>query len=75
MASADEEHNLITGNLFAALHQAARGILRRPFIKNIKLRLAGKNWFYYPDIILACAPDDDHEYYGNAPAYSLRGYT
>lgn len=67
MAGAGERHNLIAGNLFSTLHQHSRGTPCRPFIADMKLYIENSNRFYYPDILLACEPDDDHEYYKQHP--------
>nr|CAA6830636.1 MAG: Uma2 family endonuclease [uncultured Thiotrichaceae bacterium] len=67
MAGAGEKHNLIAGNLFSELRQKSRGTECRPFISDMKLYLAAANKFYYPDIMLACDPEDNHEYYKERP--------
>jgi len=67
MAGAGEKHNIISGNLFAALRQKARGTDCRTFITDMKLFIPELNRFYYPDILLACDPEDNHEYYKQRP--------
>lgn len=67
MAGAGEKHNLIALNLATMLRQKARGTDCRPFISDMKLYIASLNRFYYPDIVMTCDPDDDHEYYKEKP--------
>jgi len=66
-AESNEKHNLISGNLATVLRQKARGTDCRPFISDMKLYIASLNRFYYPDIVMTCDPDDDHEYYKEKP--------
>ncbi|MEZ5581791.1 MAG: Uma2 family endonuclease [Candidatus Competibacteraceae bacterium] len=65
MTGANEPHNLITGNLFAALHFHLRGKLCRVFINDMKVRTEAA--FYYPDIMVCCDPDDTETYYKTHP--------
>ncbi len=67
MAGAGEKHNIISLNLATALRQKARGTDCRAFIADMKLYIPNLNRFYYPDILLACDPDDNHEYYKQNP--------
>jgi Uma2 family endonuclease len=67
MAGAGEKHNIISGNVFSILRQKARGTDCRTFIADMKLYIPDLNRFYYPDVLLACDPDDNHEYYKQNP--------
>ncbi len=67
MAGAGEKHNIIAGNLFSALRQKSRGTPCRTFIADMKLYIPALNRFYYPDILLTCDPEDDHEYFKQNP--------
>ncbi len=67
MAGAGEKHNLISGNLYSALRQKARGTDCRTFIADMKLYIESLNRFYYPDILLTCDAADNHEYYKKNP--------
>ncbi|HGG59248.1 MAG TPA: Uma2 family endonuclease [Gammaproteobacteria bacterium] len=67
MAGAGEKHNIIAGNLFSALRQKSRGTPCRTFIADMKLYIPELNRFYYPDILVTCDPEDDHEYYKQSP--------
>ncbi len=67
MAGAGERHNTISGNIFSLLRQNTRGTSCRAFIADMKLYIAELNRFYYPDILLACDANDNHEYYKEKP--------
>ncbi len=60
MSGASARHNMICGNLFAALHRHLSGGPCRVFMADLKvhLRNAGEEYFYYPDVMVACRPDD-----------------
>jgi Uma2 family endonuclease len=65
MAGASRTHNIIAGNIFAALHGHLRGKKCRTFMNDMKLRLAYSNGqvvFYYPDIMVACRPEVSDTY-------------
>ena len=59
-AGTTPEHNLIAGNLFAALRSHLRGKACEVFFAEVKLRLehAQNDIFYYPDMMVACDPRD-----------------
>lgn len=69
MAGASEEHNAISGNLFAALLSHLKGRRCRAFIHDMKVRLqiAGDDIFYYPDVMVACDPRDTDRYFKRFP--------
>lgn len=69
MVGASDRHNLIAGNLFAALRPHVRGSPCQLFISDMKVRLqvAGEDAFYYPDLMLACDRDDRATYYRSRP--------
>jgi Uma2 family endonuclease len=69
MVGASDRHNLITGNLFAALRPLVRGTPCQVFVSDMKVRLnvAGEDVFYYPDLVLSCDPQDRATYYRNRP--------
>ncbi len=69
MVGASDRHNLIAGNLFAALHPHLRGTPCQLFMSDMKVRLrvASDDAFYYPDLVLACDPDDRAVYYRTRP--------
>ena len=69
MAGASFEHELVAGNFFAALHTHLKGKPCRVFKDGMKLRLQamGREVFYYPDLMVACDPTDNHRYYRDKP--------
>ena len=70
MVGASDRHNLIAGNLFAALHPHVRGTGCQLFMADMKVRLEAPpagTFFYYPDVMLCCDPDDRERYYRTRP--------
>ena len=70
MAGASDIHEIIAGNLFLALGNHLRGKPCRPFQSGMKLRLRvqKRDLFYYPDIMVACQPEDNARYFREQPA-------
>jgi Uma2 family endonuclease len=66
MAGASERHNLLAGNLFAAVHGACSGNCR-PFVSDMRLRLEAGGIQYYPDVMVVCDPGDNDPYFKTAP--------
>ncbi len=69
VVGASDRHNLIAGNLFAALRPLVRGTPCQLFMADMKVHLtvAGEDAFYYPDLMLACGPRDRARYYQERP--------
>jgi len=69
MAGASEDHNIVAGNLFAALHSHLRGKPCRAYMADLKVRLqiARTDIFYYPDVMVACDPRDTERYFKRHP--------
>ncbi len=69
MAGASDAHEIIAGNFFATLHAHLRGKPCRPFKGELKLRVRfdDHDWFYYPDIMVACDPEDNARLYRERP--------
>ncbi|MGH8559612.1 MAG: Uma2 family endonuclease [Methylococcales bacterium] len=69
MAGASAAHNLITGNLFAGLHQHLAGGPCQVFVSDMKLRLgiAEETIFYYPDIMVCREAADRKRYFREEP--------
>jgi Uma2 family endonuclease len=61
MAGAGERHNRIALNAAFQLRGAARGGPCGVFMSDMKVQVRGGDTFYYPDVMLCCDPDDDHE--------------
>ena len=56
MAGTTQRHNMIAGNLFAALRLQLRETPCRVFMSDLKVRV--DNNFYYPDLVVSCQPGD-----------------
>jgi len=69
MVGASDRHNLIALNLATALRPHVRGTGCQLFMADMKVRLtvAGDTVFYYPDLMLACDPEDRATYYRTRP--------
>ena len=69
MGGASDSHGLIVNALAFALTPAARKKHCQLFTSDMKLRLniADKTVFYYPDLLLSCAPDDRQPYFRSRP--------
>ena len=60
MAGGTDAHNLISGNIFAAIRALLRGGPCRVYIADflVRLSLEQKDVFYYPDVMVVCDPRD-----------------
>jgi len=69
MTGATRKHNLLTMSFSALLHARARQRGCQLFASDMKLRLDHRNetYFYYPDLLLTCDPNDRHPLYCNQP--------
>ncbi len=69
MSGASEHHELVAGNLFAAIHGSLRGGPCRAYISNFKLRLKidQRDLFYYPDIMVGCGREGVTSHYLHYP--------
>jgi Uma2 family endonuclease len=67
MAGASDDHNRITANICGELRERLRGKRCEPFMADMKLKIAGSETFYYPDVLVACDPTDNAEYFRERP--------
>jgi len=69
MTGASRQHGLIVSNLVAGLRPLIRGRGCQLFSNDMKvrLRIAGQDIFYYPDLLLSCDQDDRKTYYCTKP--------
>ncbi len=58
MVGASQAHNLLAGNLFAALHGHIRGSECRVFMSDMKVHITPRNRYYYPDVAVSCDQRD-----------------
>lgn len=49
-------HNVIAGNLFAALRTHRRTTSCRTFVNDVRVRVQKHNAYYYPDVLVSCGP-------------------
>ncbi|MCI0747867.1 MAG: Uma2 family endonuclease [Verrucomicrobia subdivision 3 bacterium] len=70
MAGASIEHNRISGNIFTALRIGLRGGPCEVFMADVKVKIPPRvaNAFYYPDVLVACDPTEEAEYYRERPS-------
>ena len=67
MSGASKRHNLISINLITQLRERLRGGPCQVFIVDVKVFIEALNFFYYPDIVVACDPEDDDDYFVKRP--------
>jgi Uma2 family endonuclease len=69
MSGPSENHELVAGNLFAAIHGHLRGGPCKPYIANFKVRLKidQKDLFYYPDVMVGCTREGLESHYLHYP--------
>lgn len=69
MSGSSEAHNRIAGNIFAALHGRLRGGKCSVYMNDFKVRLevARRDVFYYPDVVVSCHPSGIEQYYLRLP--------
>ena len=63
MAGASVSHNLIKGNLVAALRSPARKQGCRVFDENVRLVIREQKFYAYPDVMVTCDSADRRESY------------
>lgn len=69
MAGASLHHNLIAGNLFAALHSQVRGTPCSAFMADmlLRLRINDEDIAYYPDLMISCTPNNPQNHFIETP--------
>lgn len=69
MSGARKRHNLVTGNFYSLLRPHLRNTPCQVFTSDIKVHVAW-DWherYYYPDVVVACEPDDLDPYVAEKP--------
>jgi Uma2 family endonuclease len=66
MAGTSDKHNLIAGDIFAALIVHLRNSPCQPFISDIRVQVT-RNVYYYPDVLVSCEENPEDPYFRNAP--------
>lgn len=54
MSGASEGHNLIAGNVFAALHAQLRGRPCRVYVSDMRVKVSPTGLYTYPDVVALC---------------------
>lgn len=69
MSGASEAHNTISLNIAGSLRAALRGGRCRVYMADFKVRLevARRDVFYYPDVLVSCHPSGIEAYYLRLP--------
>ena len=67
MAGGSKSHNKISGNLYAALHQQIKGTACDVYMSDVKLKIAHRRSYYYPDLMLGCSREETNEYFLTQP--------
>ena len=58
MAGGSKAHNIISGNVFALLRATQHGSGCQTFIADMRVRIIKQSSYYYPDVVVTCAPAD-----------------
>lgn len=58
MAGGSIAHNQISGNVFSSLRQQLKGGPCRVFIADVRLNLADRSAYFYPDVMVSCSEAD-----------------
>lgn len=58
MAGGSKAHNIISLNVAMLLRNALRGSGCQTFIADMRVQVAAQSSYYYPDVVVTCAPDD-----------------
>lgn len=66
MTGVSRRHSRISGNIFAALREAARGGPCRVHQSDMQVRVP-EGIFYYPDVVVACGPAPEDPYLEDDP--------
>ena len=67
MAGGSRSHNKISGNLYVALHSQLKNTSCDIYMSDVKLKIAHKRSYYYPDLMLGCSKEETNEYYITQP--------
>jgi Uma2 family endonuclease len=66
MSGASRQHNLIAGNIFAALHAQFRNRPCEAYTSDMRVKVRPGNMYFYPDVIAVCGqPQFDDVYKDN----------
>ena len=64
MTGASRKHNLISGNIFAGLHQQLRGKSCEAYQGDMRVKVAASGLYTYPDVVVVCGePQLEDDYF------------
>lgn len=66
-AGTSKAHMRISLNIIKAVDDAAIRLGCRTYMADMKLRIEDSNAFYYPDVMVACGPDNGEAYFETEP--------
>ena len=58
IAGGSKAHNIISGNVFALSRATQHGSGCQTFIADMRVRIIKQSSYYYPDVVVTCAPSD-----------------
>lgn len=67
MSGASKRHNIVCNNLNHHLDPHLRGGPCQIYTFEVKVYIEALNTFYYPDLVVACDPDDSDDYFVKKP--------
>jgi Uma2 family endonuclease len=62
MSGTTRRHNQIAGNFYSRLLAHLRGGPCEVYISDVKVFIEAFNFYYYPDVVVTCDPEDASEY-------------
>jgi len=62
MTGASRAHNQISGNLFGILRTHVKDTPCHVYISDVKLKIAHRKTYYYPDVMLGCSDKETDDY-------------
>lgn len=62
MTGASRAHNQIGGNLYSFLHAQVKNTPCRVYMSDVKLKIAQRRTYYYPDLMLVCSENETDAY-------------
>lgn len=62
MTGASRAHNQIGGNLYSFLHNQVKSTPCRVYMSDVRLKIAHRKTYYYPDVMLGCSQQETDDY-------------
>ncbi len=66
-AGASKPHTRICANITEVLNPVARHLGCRLYQSDMKLRIGGRRMYFYPDVMVVCAPDNPRDNFETQP--------